>query len=89
MSVYIDDALIKYKRFLMSHMMADANEELDDFAVSIGCKLKWKHGDHFDVCQSKKRLAISKGAIPVTAFDLVMLRRKRLDQKGMTKTNDV
>lgn len=69
--VYVGNLEFPYGRMLMSHMMADTEEELHIMAQSIGIARKWfqdhKHSlPHYDICKSKKLLAIQKGAEQVT-----------------------
>ena len=76
--VYVDDSKIPFGRMLMSHMVADNVDELHAMADKIGLKRKWfqnKRIPHYDVCQSKKRLAIGHGAVQVTAVELVNITR--------------
>lgn len=50
----------------VSHMVADSERELLDFAISIGLKPAWiqrKTVTHFDLTPSKFRMACSQGAI--------------------------
>lgn len=58
------------------HLMADSQAELDEMAIQLGLKLKWKHGDHFDLTPGMRVRAIELGAKQVTARDLVNLRRR-------------
>lgn len=58
------------------HLMADTQAELDEMATQLGLKLKWKHGDHFDLTPEQRARAIVLGAKKVTARDLVNLRRR-------------
>jgi hypothetical protein len=51
---------------LMSHMIADTDAELRAMAGKIGVAQKWHQGDHFDICQSKKTLAVQFGAVAIT-----------------------
>lgn len=72
----------------MCHMIADSSEELLAMAEIIGVKQKWiqykgTYREHFDICKSKKILAIKAGAVEVTQKQIaLMLRAKRL---GITK----
>jgi hypothetical protein len=80
MTVYVDDAKNGFERMQMSHMVADAPEELHAMAAKIGLKREWFQDDprhpHYDVCQNKRRLAIAAGAIAIDQRALVGLRRK-------------
>jgi hypothetical protein len=64
--VYIDDAQIAYRGMLMCHMWADTDDELHAMAQRLGLRRAWHDGDailsHYDVCLSKRRLAVKLGA---------------------------
>jgi hypothetical protein len=82
MSVYVDPAVYRYGRMLMCHMMADAGAELVAMADRIGVDRKWLQNpgdanEHFDVCKSKRALAVKAGAIEVTSRELVKVVRAR------------
>ena len=70
MSVYVDDMYLyptgKFGRMKMSHMIADTEVELHEMAARIGVARKWYQGDHYDVCCSKRRRAITLGAEAIT-----------------------
>lgn len=83
MAVYIDDYNAPFQSMIMCHMIADTREELLAMVDRIGVKRKWiqKMGtcyEHFDICLSKKKLAIKYGAIELNPKDLV---QKMLDKK--------
>ncbi len=69
MTVYVDDVRHQYGRMVMCHMWADSLPELLAMADRIGVQRKWLQTPpkaswvHFDICISKKALAISAGAI--------------------------
>ena len=67
MSVYVDNAAIPYGRMLMHHMVADSLEELHAMADRIGVARRWFQQDastpHYDVCRSKRALALRYGAV--------------------------
>lgn len=64
--VYVDDMRAPFGRLVMCHMIADTDEELRVMAAAIGVAQRWHQGDHFDICLSKKVLAIAAGAMEVT-----------------------
>jgi hypothetical protein len=79
MAVYVDDMNLpaevpngpRVVRGRWSHLFADTEQELRDFARFIGLRAAWiQHPGtsrvHFDVTRSKRALAISYGAQPVT-----------------------
>lgn len=88
MAVYVDDMQAPFGRMKMSHMVADTAEELFAMADKIGVARRWvQYPDdlvriHFDICQSKKALAVRHGAVAVT-WRWVGLRARALRQ-GMS-----
>lgn len=88
MAVYVDKARHPFRGMLMCHMIADSREELLDMADRIGVSRRWiqhegRHSEHFDICQSKRSLAVRLGAVEITARDLgrkLLERRKDVDK---------
>jgi hypothetical protein len=68
----------------MCHMIADSAQELLAMADRIGVQRKWlqKAGtcyEHFDICLSKRKLAVKAGAVEITQKELGhKLRERRL-----------
>lgn len=82
MSVYVDDMRAGFGRMTMCHMIADTPEELDYMADTIGVARKWKqypgtHREHYDVCLSKRALAVKAGAVEVSQRELVQRMRAK------------
>lgn len=80
MSVYVDEARWPYRHMMMCHMIADTKEELLEMVDKIGVPRKWiqkegRYDEHFDICKSKRELAIKFGAIPVTSRQLILLMK--------------
>ena len=67
----------------MSHMIADTEEELHAMADKIGVLRKWYQGDHYDITQSKKALAIIYGARAITLRQLAHMAMNRRRGKPM------
>ncbi|KIA72727.1 hypothetical protein ANMWB30_24950 [Arthrobacter sp. MWB30] len=72
-------------------MTADSTEELIAFAVGLGLRADyiqhpgtWK--EHFDVTETKRRLAVRKGAVEVSYRDHVMHMATRRGQRPTTNT---
>jgi len=90
MSVYVDDMRAPYGRLKMCHMIADSDEELHAMAAKIGVARKWwqspekTSGSHYDICLSKKNLAIQYGAIEITwrQTGAMNFRRRQTGQLG-------
>jgi hypothetical protein len=75
----VDDFDAPFGRMRMSHLIADSEAELHAMADQIGVARRWYQGDHYDVCKSKRELAISCGAVPITTRQLGewrMIRRR-------------
>lgn len=75
MTVYVDNMRHPYGRMIMCHMIADTTDELLAMADTIGVARKWlQHGgtyrEHFDICKSKRTLAVKAGAVEITWREL-------------------
>lgn len=71
MTVYVDDMRAPLGRMVMCHMLADTDEELHAMAARIGVARRWhqappRHDSHYDIAQSKRKQAISAGAVQIT-----------------------
>jgi hypothetical protein len=85
MTVYVDDMKAVYKpqhrpgrTYVMSHMIADTDDELHTMAVRIGVARKWFQGDHYDITQTKRAAAVKHGAVELdrrTLGAMAMLKR--------------
>jgi hypothetical protein len=71
--VYVDNFYITgvtYRGMKMCHMVADTTEELIQMVDAIGVQRKWIQApgtanEHFDICLSKRKKAISLGAVEI------------------------
>jgi len=88
MTVYVDDSRISATvgriRGRWSHLFADTESELHEFAAAIGLRRSWfqggaKHGRlwHYDVTDSLRQKAIRAGAHSVTWRESVGIMRAR------------
>lgn len=90
MAVYVDDFGAKFGRMVMCHMIADTREELDAMADKIGVQRKWiqypgEYKEHYDICLSKRAMAVRFGAIEVKPIEIVLRQiRKREKQNRLT-----
>lgn len=86
MTVYVDDMyklpIGKFRRMKMSHMIADTEPELHAMAVKIGIARKWFQDPktmpkvshpHYDICMSKREMAIKLGARAITVKELAAI----------------
>lgn len=92
--VYVDDMykspVGQFRRMKMSHMIADTKEELLQMADKIGVKRKWiqhenTYLEHFDICLSKRKLAVQNGAKEITWRELgeMTIARKRVEKNAI------
>jgi hypothetical protein len=82
-SVYVDGARNKFGRMQMSHMIADTTAELHEMADKIGLPRKWFQPysmPHYDVCKSKRDLALLHGAIEVDRRQLGAILKRMRDE---------
>ncbi len=94
MMVYIDSFNAPYRGMIMCHMIADSTEELLLMCDKIEVQRKWIQDkgtwyEHFDICTTKKKLAIAAGAKEITARELVIIEtehRKTAPGKIKRKT---
>jgi len=85
MTVFVDPPVFPYGRMKMCHMIADTEQELHEMADAIGVNRKWYQRKasfpHYDICKSKRAIAVELGAQEVTSKELVLkirdLRKKK------------
>lgn len=82
MAVYVDNFNARFGRMTMNHMIADTQKELLEMADKIGVQRKWiqEYGtprEHFDICLSKKKLALEFGAKEINMRELANMTSKR------------
>ena len=79
MAVYVDKPIWKLGCMKMCHMLADTLDELHNMADQIGIRRRWFQSGstpHYDVCKSKRELAIRLGAIEIDRRQTVALIRR-------------
>lgn len=67
---------------VMSHMLADTTAELHAMADRIGVDRRYVQNagtprEHYDICQSKRALALEHGALEIHRRQVVDLIRSR------------
>lgn len=83
MSVYVDDMQAEFRGMIMCHMIADSTAELLQMVDKIGVQRKWiqypgSPKEHFDICLSKRTLAIKHGAIEIEMRQLAAMEMRRI-----------
>jgi hypothetical protein len=97
MAVYVDDAMIPFRGMLMNHMLADTTDELLAMATRLHTDHKWlqmpgTHKEHFDICERRRLLAFSHGAIAITyreAGRFTYRRRKFMMSTGVNLRSSI
>lgn len=77
MTVYVDNMRARYGRMVMCHMIGDDEQELHVMAERIGIARRWYQGDHYDICLSKKALAVAAGAVEITLRECAAMNVRR------------
>lgn len=82
MAVYVDYMEAPFHGMIMCHMIADTHDELIEMVKKLNVKEKWiqfkgTSKEHFDICLSKKRLAIKNGAKEITWLELATKIKER------------
>lgn len=75
MTVYVGVPMWPYRNYIMCHMFADTDQELETMARWIDLDPKWIQkprasiGPHYDIAKSKREIAIRFGAIACNDID--------------------
>ncbi len=78
--IYVDAAIHDFGRMVMCHLTADGLDELHAAAQGIGVARRWFQNHpgstpHYDVCKSKRALAIKRGAVEVDRKEMCRIIR--------------
>lgn len=72
MAILIDSALWPWRDWMWCHMISDTSiEELKTFAADLGVPEKGFQGDHVDLPDHMREVAIANGARVVSSRELV------------------
>lgn len=90
MSVYVDDMMADFGQMKMCHLVADTTEELLSMVDKIDVKRKWIQNkgtylEHFDVCISKRILAVKAGAVEIRYGKQLAVFLERKKKRFMKK----
>lgn len=94
MAVYVDDMRAKYGQLIMCHMLSDTDDELHAMADLIGVDRKWWQSpvktstSHYDICLSKRAIAVQYGAIEVTQRQMASMSVRRRLTGAMGSPHD-
>lgn len=81
-NVYVDAAVHPFGRMMMCHMFSPDPEALHLMADQIRVPRKWFQNPatmpkvswpHYDICKSKRALALTCGAVEVTKYQMVVM----------------
>ena len=91
--IYVDDMNIPFGKMIMCHMVADTREELLNMAKKIGVPRRWiqdkgTNREHFDICLTKKRKALSAGAKEVGMRELTKMTIERDLEKYLSSAEN-
>lgn len=74
MTVFVDDMEARFGRMIMCHMYGTSLPELHAMATRIGVNVRWFQDrpgfPHYDICKSKRALAVKYGAVQTRYRDL-------------------
>lgn len=93
MAILIDTAIWPWRDWLWCHMVSDTSvEELKAFAMKLGIPERGFQGDHFDLPEHMRVIAIQHGAIEVSSREILKALyaagiRKRPSQRHGRPTN--
>ncbi len=80
MTILIDDPIWHWRDRRWCHVVSDTSvSELHAFAFTLGISERGFHGDHYDVPEDYRPMAVAAGAVPVSSRELV----RRLRAAGM------
>ena len=72
MAILIDTAMWPWRDWMWCHMVSDTSiEELKEFADVLGIPERGFQGDHFDIPEHMREIAINHGAHVVTTREIL------------------
>lgn len=87
MTVYVDKASHRYGRMIMCHMVADTHDELHRMAHAIGVSRRWFQNrgryHHYDICKSKRALAVGLGAVEAQGKEIIAAARRAQNMQSL------
>lgn len=87
MTILVDDAIWPWRGRRWAHLVSDTSyDELHEFAAQLGIPRRAFQGDHYDVPEALRDLAIAHGAVAVEGRVLVRRLRAAGLRKARTRT---
>jgi hypothetical protein len=83
--VYVDESIWPFGRMVMCHMLADNAEDLHAMADKIGVARRWFQNGrypHYDICRSKRALAVKFGAVEVDRKTYVEIAHRLMQSQS-------
>lgn len=72
LTIFIDQAQWPWRDWLWCHLISDTSvDELKEFAAELGLPDRGFQGDHFDVPEHMREIAIAAGAIEVNTRQIL------------------
>lgn len=90
--VYVDAAVWPYGRMMMCHLIADNVDDLHAMADRIGVARRWfqyARYPHYDICKSKRALAVKLGAKAINRREFVALAQRLIDEHPTPPTESI
>jgi hypothetical protein len=88
-AILVDDCVWPWRDLLWCHMVSDTSlDELHAFAQWIGVPERGFQGDHYDIPEEARAVAVAEGALEVTSREVVEalrasgLRLRKHEQHG-------
>jgi hypothetical protein len=79
-TILVDDAIWPWRGRRWAHLVSDASvDELHAFAARLGVDRRLFQGDHYDIPEDLRHVAVTAGAIAVDSRELV----RRLRTSGL------
>ena len=73
MAILVDDCIWPWRGMMFCHMISDTSlDELHAFARWVGVPDRAFGGDHYDISENVRKIAVEEGAIEVSSRRIVM-----------------
>lgn len=77
MAILVDDCVWPWRGRMWCHLVSDTSiEELQAFARWIGVPDRGFQGDHYDLPEEARAVAVEEGAVEVTSREVILALRR-------------